>query len=342
MSPSAQPYVVQIPSGLARRARELVERRSTAYLDLSELLVVALENQLALEERPPPGAVGTGDDPTGAEHAGRNDEEDRAILELLRKPSAVGPNVVTAASASTGKSLFALTNRLSPVALGARVLVNMVEQGAPPSVAEFAAEAGRCAREVGLRLRAEERQERVPASQRRSIGWPVGSDEQKTLDRFIWAFLVHSPDDPDRGAMAELGLASVVENKVLPTRRGLELAIAPSPILDGVPGWTLSAEQQEILRSCLLDMPEELKEVVAAIDNAISVTQSVVDRSIRSAHPHWTDNQLVAQRAAVLGRLRELNVLEVEGRGPKAMVTMNASAEDFVKNVLDRVKGKAA
>jgi hypothetical protein len=48
--------------------------------------------------------------------------------------------------------------------------------------------------------------------------------------------------------------------------------------------------------------------------------QGAIDDALQSLNPDWSDKQTVAHRAAMLGRLRDLGLASVEGRGPTAVI----------------------
>jgi hypothetical protein len=258
----------------------------------------------------------------------------RPDAELLVRPDQA---VSTLPPTRSTKELFVLTNRLSPFAVAMRVLVNLALQaGTSPEAQAFMREAGRAARLVGLRLRGEELRNTVSAPERRSTGWPVGPNVEKTLARFRTSFLLSGMSG--EGPIVALGLAAVRDGHIHPTPDGLELARAPSPLLEECSGWTLGTEQQAILRRCILAMPGELMEVaffLKALGRAGGSSEEI-DRSAQERHPEWTANRLVAHRAALIGRLRELGVIELVPDVP-GRLRLSDSGSEFYREVVAHV-----
>jgi len=187
--------------------------------------------------------------------------------------------------------------------------VNQVLALGPPAVDAYAVVACECARAVGLRLQAEDRHAGRRGTDRRWIGWPVGENLEKTFDRFRSSFLI----DEHSGALRELGLAATVNGHIHPTERGIDLALAPSPILSETQGLTLGEQQQTVLASAILDHPNEFLEVAVVI-RALASSRGLgwsdaIEGTVLQAHPDWSHNRLTAHRAAMLGRLRDLGVI---------------------------------
>ena len=66
----------------------------------------------------------------------------------------------------------------------------------------------------------------------------------------------------------------------------------------------------------------ELLDLVAGVDG----DQTALDAALQVAHPTWTENHAAAHRAAIVGRLVELDLLEVDGRGRAARLSPTADA----------------
>jgi hypothetical protein len=93
----------------------------------------------------------------------------------------------------------------------------------------------------------------------------------------------------------------------------LELALETTPLLDGGDDQALGDRQREILAERLIALPGERREITAflqAIDQA-GGAQDEVDKELAHVHPTWTEAQVVSHRAALIGRLRDLQVIDV-------------------------------
>jgi hypothetical protein len=345
---SSQPVVVRLSPRLARGARLLLEHSNSPYRDLNELMATALENLLVLHDTEPPeehSSMASRRPPKAGVRAKVVPNKDRPahkddIRPLLRRPTE--GNTRTGLERRSGQPFFVLTNRLNPFALASRILVNLTLRDGPPDIGRFLAEAGGSARAVGLRLRAEDRAVNRRGPEKRSVSWPIGEDEHKSLDRFSWSFLVWRPGaGRGFGPLADVGLATISdEMHVLPTDRGVELAAAPSAILGEAEGWTLSSEQQTILRDAVLAMPGESDEVAYFLDSVDRVggRQREVERQLAERHSKWSANRIVAHRAALLGRLRDLDLLTVSGVGDAAHITTSAAGSAFIEQVAKRAR----
>jgi len=337
-----QPLLVYLPAVLARRARALLESPEAPYRDLSELVTVALENHLTLVEH---GAAPAGDaveEPLVTHQDGDTTTENRTEVgtsstdtpghpgEELLGPVPDVP-IATRPPERSDEPLFVLTNRLSPIALALRVLVHQVLRSGPPQVAQFLDAAGRQARIVGLKLRDADKKGN---GEKRYIGWPVGPDLEKTLLRFRNSFLLQRGGSP--GPVTQLGLAVVDRGVLHPTPDGVELARAPSPVLGEIDGLTLGVEQQQVLRRCLLAMRGEVHEMAIFLRRLDmqggAATPQQLDDAVTQAHPEWSENRLVAHRAALVGRLRDVGVLEATGQEFPFRVA--PEGVEFVKDVL--------
>lgn len=337
MESPKQRIVVDIPPRLGRDVRKtLLYGENAPYQDLSEAVVAALESLLVLYGSPP-AVEGNGTPPPAAE-AFQVSASPIPVDDLLLRPEeGVAQDLPMEAHVAPTKPLFALTNRLNPFPTASRVLVNMASQG-PVPVDSFIREASGFARTIGLHLRDEDRRMGRKGSQKLHVGWPVGEDSEKSLDRFAWSFLVWPKTNNGGGPMVELGLAVTRENFVLPTREAFELAQAPNPILREASGGVLCAYQQELLRRLIAGMEDEADEVEfflrAVTDNEGS--QPLVDDSLLADNQGWSRNQVIAHRAAMLGRLRDLGVLVVEGSGPSALISLTPEGRKYLAELGER------
>lgn len=315
-----QVYVIRLPAALARRARNLLDSDGSSYRNLSELAAVALENQLALE-------TDDGNVPAAASSLSVRKDVPETLLIMPE-----GDVPVAKAVTPSAVGLFMLTNRLAPFPAVLRMLVNMSIQE-PPLPNEFLAVVGRCARELGLRLKAGDQRGHAKGITRRATAWPTGADPVKSIERFAMSFLVL----PNRaggvsGPLLDLGLVAQNEfGRLLPTEAGLHLARLPNPLLEErASDSALSDEQAALLRGSLRNWPAES----AAIDEFIAVAHRSpdmrsLDSGLAAVHRDWTQSRVSAHRAAMVGRLMDAGVLQVEGRAPNARVALNSAVADF-------------
>ena len=240
---------------------------------------------------------------------------------LSRNVGAVPPDL--APEPMTDEAFFFLTNRLAPIKVATRVLANMRGQGEWPPLREFQLSAAIAARELGLRLKKSDQQNGIPPTDRRSTGFPVGPQERNSLDAFVDRFTLTEQGAGPGGPLAVLGLATARTGRAVLTHAGWRLGTESSPLIDGVAGRSLSAAEQTILLEQLQKASRELALVreflgFAAVGRGIP---AIVDEFLADSHPEW-GNDVASWRSAMLGRLRELDVVQVEGRAAKTRIKL--------------------
>ena len=339
-----QVHIIHIDPELARRARHSIAT-SGAYDDLSEFVEVALSNQLAVE--PPLNAAPDASRPA-RDHGNDRPKERRSVRgresartdavgpreNLLRRPDAP-PRTATAPD-QPSVALFSMTNRLFPIKVALRVLAVLAD--ATPeaiSVSAFQEAAAHTARALGLRLRAEDAEARRRGTDRRWIALPVGDDETAATGRFIHHFTITS-DNSGRlfGPLADLGLATVDSTRgLLLTPAGASVALAPSPVLDQAgDGAALLGDEERALFIAAINANDgelvSVREFVHVVNDKHG-KQSAVDETLAELHSGWSSAQAVAHRAAMLGRLRDLGLAEVEGRGGDGLIRLDPQIDDY-------------
>ena len=313
--------VLRIDSQLARSVEGFIESPDVGYGSISEFAETALRNQLNLElegdqtvpqlASPPPESTSHGS--------------------LLAKPTEPQERLLEP-RASSSEELFVLTNRFGPIKIACRVLSNMRREGRGPTIEDFQESAAKSARQLGLKLRERELVEGLRGSRRISTAFPFGKNERAGLNRFIASFTVGENQGAVSGPLAILGLANIEHGSVYLTEAGWELASAPSPLLGEAAGTTLSTEESTILIKRVAESPGERRAVRRFLDvvKKTGGTQSKVDAKLRRANPSWSSEFATSYRTAMSGRLTDLGVANVDGRGPKAVIqvadTPNATA----------------
>jgi hypothetical protein len=328
-----QTFVVRVHEGLARDVLQFLARAGHGYRTLDEFAEVALLNQLSAESASGEAASGsavTPARPAPALHAlaGAVPASRAALLAPVEGAPAV--RVAENAVRPEGE-LFVLTNRFGPMKAGLRVLANLSRSGEWPEVVVFQEESARAARELGLRLRAEDSIHRRPAAQRRWIGFPVGQDERAALDRFVFSFAITGSGASPAGPLAMLGLAAIVDSRVALTEAGWALAVARSPLIDGGATGTLSQEESGIIRAQIASSPGELAAVLEFLDvvKRAAGRQPRVNDLLSQRRRSWTADYVSAHRASMAARLAELGAVSITGRGSKAVLAHLPAAEEF-------------
>ena len=312
---SVQTLVIKVPADLSRHVRAFIGD-SDAYDDISEFAAVALGNQLSLE---------------GAEEGAAEPEEQvDGTSPLLRLP---GPRVVEPpppGQLDESTPLFVLTNRLFPIKVASRVAANLTG-GSPIALRELNRTAAEVARGLGGALRREDEGANRKGQARRWIGLPVSADRNPALRRFASSFTLHADGSGTaRGPMAQLGLADLVgeDHEAQLTETGWQLAAAANPILDGSGDGTLGPVEREIFITVLRRQPSERQAALEFINfvEEAGGAQSEVDARLGTKHPDWSSTRVTSHRAAMLGRMSDLGLVSVEGRGDAALITLAAGA----------------
>jgi len=315
-----QTFVIRLEENLARKVSHLLASRDRGYSSLDELVQVALQNQLGIEEA---------EDPHAPDSARATKPIGTLALKMLEDteppPNLAQPQV------SSNERLFVLTNRLSPIKVAARVLALMGVESVWPVLEDFQEKAAKVARDVGLDLREEDLASQKRGQARRWVAYPIGDDERAAYSRFVTSFTMQVNDGKALGPMIILGLGNVKDGRAVLTEAGWRLAAAPSPILDGAEGLTLSKEEAVILRRQVLDASgerEAVQEFLQIVKRAAG-SQVRIDEMLATRYPDWTETLTIAHRSALIGRLSDLGVLEVSGRGPTAKLRLLPYAGEF-------------
>lgn len=231
------------------------------------------------------------------------------------------------------RALPFLMNRMNPVAYVTRVVGNMSRC----PLGEVADAVGSVGRSVGQRLQELDDVHRAKGSRRQAVSWPVGEDAERSAAKFVDSYFMTSARD---GGLIDLGLARVVNDHLVLTQLGRWVAASPLPLLgeSEVEGGTaaLGTEARDALSDALLGNPAEVREM-AYLFEAVGRSegpQGDIDEVLRAVHDEWSEGMVASNRAAMVGRLRDLGVLEVEGRGPRARVQVTASGRPFAEKVL--------
>ena len=360
-SPS-QSLIVRLPADKARQIVRLVDLPGSAYQSVDEFIRVAIENQLTLEgdldwghdvdasttmtpeqspEKVPGGRAATSahaapKKPSRVPAPAAPVSESPVVDEdLLRRPAIEGLTT-RAATPTSGQPISSFTNRLAPVIAGPRVLANLSIHADSPSAETFLDLTAKASRNLGLRLRTEDDAANRRGRLRRSTAWPVGDDESKSLIRYRNCFMF-STEKEKRGSytgpLLDLGLVTVADGKVFLTENGASFATALSPAIDESTGVALLSDQhRDLLAEAVVHIPGELLEVdhfLSAVERT-SGFQDDIDKALGVRHNAWSEAQVVSHRAAIVGRLRDLAVIDIE-TDPKTVIVPGPRHTAFLK-----------
>jgi hypothetical protein len=353
---SRQALVVRVEANLARAARAFLTDAPHAYAGLDELIEVALVNQLNIEGFPLRSSALADDHNSAAAFPHVDPAVDKTVVHKRQR----GPGDVPTTSSIIGdptaalvepqtpgdESLFVMTNRLSPIKVAARSLaVSSRETGNWPTIGDFHAQASAFARAVGLRLRAE--------GSRRWVGYPVAPDIAKAKERFVNSFTIIAAGGRARGPMSLLGLAAIIEEsrptkrsrgekstarpvlRVALTNAGWKLATLPCPLLGECDGETLSSAEATLLIDQILRAPRErdaIRGFLGLVRRSAGI-QSRLDELMATRDSQKSADLVVAERAALVGRLTDLGLVLHEGRGAGGRVSLTSSGRELLDHL---------
>jgi hypothetical protein len=137
------------------------------------------------------------------------------------------------------------------------------------------------------------------------------------------------------GPSLDLGLTTVVAGKAFLTEEGSAFAAATIPAVDEPAGVNLfCGDHLDILARAIINIPGELMEIqrfLAAVDRSSGV-QEDIDRQVAADHAQWTEAQVVTHRAAMVGRLSDIDVIDVESTGTgKATIVPAPYFDSFLR-----------
>jgi hypothetical protein len=328
------------PELYARIAEQVREGR---YLDLAQFLDLAARNQLALEANPqaalplanadaeqlvdevaerrigPSELAGRGS--RRRDSVARRAGEWRSFLTRVELPSErfAAPDVDPAID----HVLWGQTNRLLPVAVGVRVLANLLGEADEFPVTTWHEQATA----VATALRDDLRRWDERADRAHGTRWATAFPERKesSAQRYINQFLgTPARDGRSDGGAAFLGLVTISGSGdkacVTLTSNGAFWASLPNPIFDGdgEPESTFSEEEVRFflrhLREFRVGEYRFLNTMAALVAEGLSREEQ--NEAIARAYPGW---QSVAStmRAGAIGRLGDLGLLERTRHGLK-------------------------
>lgn len=329
-STASVPFVVQLPAALARDVAARVDAPNSPYESVSDYLTTAARNHLALEAgltlpstttspvKPP-----TVTRPLPAVHT--LPESDSFVdVALVRRPAC--EDIITADPMPQNQALSFLTNRAAPFQPVARIAANL----RPASPRAFIDAAADVVREIGLRLQEDDQRRGLGMADRRATSYPTGAKPEGSKQKFAVSYLF-DPTDLS-GPAFDAGILTVDEDgRIVCTPAGAELAAAPNGFLDGCDeGERLSFEASNALINALLANEDEVS-LIRMFCDAVSAAKGVqpdVDAKLKmDLGRDVSDGSVTSLRAALIGRLRDLGIADVSGRGTNAVITIyDASA----------------
>lgn len=233
-------------------------------------------------------------------------------------------------------------NRIFPLKVALRVLGNMIKQGKKSTmdVNTFREKAAEVARGVGLKLLAIEKEEGRKRGEKVSSGLPIGEPEFKSKSRYKNHFLVSvRKDGMLDGALARFKFINIEkeENKknIGITKEGLSFASLENPIIDKEEcNVSFSDEEKEFyLKYVATEIPGEYRAIrwmLSAIKKGVNRREDIND-ALSKRYQEWTEAIVNTQRAGLMARMFELDLLDREKSGVEVTYKISKRGGDILK-----------
>jgi len=345
-------YIINIPKHLLDEIRKVLEKGE--YNNVNELIITSIENQLTLES----GEIIQEDlfstvvkkpkyipKEAHEKEGGLDYSKWLSVKNLGNIKTFPLPEIKDLEQPNSNYNdywLWGQINRIFPIKVGLRVLVNMQQEKEDfVLLDDFHKHAGEIARGFGQKLAGIDNQLKRKRDERVSTALPMGEKEEKAVGRYVSQFLaIKRTNGILDGAMARLKFVNIQsrnekEASIGLTKEGLEFAKLKNPILDEdlQSENTLSVEEADLYISHIRNhVPEELnpiKTILHIIKNG-ATTVTEIDREMKKIKPGWTDVVVTTQRSGALGRMSELGLLEKNKKGVKVTYRISERGKKLI------------
>lgn len=329
--------IVRLRPDQARKARGLLD--SGLYASYNEFLMVAIDNQLNLEEQ-------EGDATT---HDTLQVQKPRSTA-LPGPASADGPAVQLADNVPPASGpIWGQYNRFAPAIVALRTAAEMTDNSGTTwvSIDDYWNQASKVALAVGQKLRDLDVKRGNKRGSRLDTAFPLGQAQEKSLRRFQQQFAGDLAKRADRpvGMAPECRFLQVERHDdqvmVALTEPGRRLAALPFPAIDiQEPAATLAPQQVAFLLDHITrHIPDEARfarQLLERIDEG-GATMQDLEQMARQFDTTWNEDVASTQRGGLVGRLNELGLLTVGRTG----LNSTYSATDAGRNALRMLNGGA-
>lgn len=349
-------YVVDISKNQAEKIERLIENGK--YNSIAQFVSTAITNQVYLEGSDEDKLTNTGNALISkkVESSGFKNLELKDInpvpvpLPELKDIVSSVPRVDSNKISNNFIWLWGQINRVFPIKLGLRVLFNMINNDQWVELEEFREEAAKIASNVSYTIKEHEYSNKVLKQKRISTGLPE-KGKYKSLLRYKSHFLANlRSDDLLDGAMVNLRFVNLkrdTKSKILIglTKPGIEFSKLINPIMDKEK-YNTSLNNEEIKFYI-----EHIKKYVPGENYAINwllkkITSGVSDRTdinrllkeeigYKWKSNNWkaTDKFVNTQRAGLMARMFDLNLIVREKKGIEVVYKISDFGREFIDNV---------
>lgn len=347
-------YIVDLSDNQNERIKNLMQRGR--YSNIASFIFSAIENQLYLEESSKSvvltDSVSKADNAQALKSTQKLDSSEFGFLlsrdNLSNIPTIDPPEdkVIILPSERKGSDsnlwVWGQVNRIFPLKIGARILSNMIKESGENYVNldTFRTKASSVAREMGLKLLAQENKDNRKRDFRVSSALPIGEPSFNSESRYKNHFLVSLRKTGSLdGASARFKFLNVKkigrDISVGITKGGLEFALLENPILDRN-DYNTSLSSGEVdfyisyIRSYVLGEYEAIRWMVLAISKGINKREAINDALLKK-YPEWGAIIVNTQRAGLMSRMFELGLLDREKTGVQVKYKVTSKGEALFK-----------
>jgi hypothetical protein len=332
-------YIIELSSANVQAIKLLIDLGK--YENVQSFVQAAIENQLYIEKQP----IDRVDLVT------KEKEPQQQITSLhgslvSRPISELGMKAVEVPEADlpSAQILWALYNRIFPVKVSLRVLLNILKSNPTEdgyvSLTQVQDSATEEARRLGRELSYVDKRSHRVKGDKLSTGLPRRGD--KSGDRFKFHF-VGSINSKNRvsGAPAILRFVAIRKDRqgqaqIGITKSGLQFASLENPVLDKADYATPISEEEAnfYLQHISENLPREYAlniSVLKAIESGRTTPNELI-QIILDLHPHTRNEEAQAIRSSLISRLSELGLLSRRRNGLNVTYSLSMKAIDFLAN----------
>ena len=350
-------YIIDISQAQAKQIEALIEKQR--YESVNQFISVAIENQLHIEKTD----ISKPEDESGAKKKpfikkkfhdtrGFPEEEIEIFLPIPDElPKPVTPPIFSDLASCQNNIMeekcwmWGQINRIFPVKLALRFLLNKIASGQWIELEKFKEEAAKIAIEVGKAIKSYEEEKNKKRDDKISAGLPrISEDQFKSLTRYKAHFIGSLRKDGKLdGAMPFLRFANFMKDdksKVLIgiTEAGYEFARLENPVID-LKNYENSFGQLEIdfyLNHVYKNVKGEfnaIKWLLNKMINGISDRTALNNEIGREFGEVWGSSDAVinTQRAGLMSRMSELGLIDKEKEGIQVRYSISEKGKDFLE-----------
>lgn len=333
-------YIIDLPDAEVQKIKALIANRK--YEDIHSFILTAIENQIYIENQPIASPISDFSESTRKEKLNMP-----SLTNQLDSNSSIVTVLEPQPEALNAETLWVLHNRIFPIKVSLRVLLNILESNPANdgyvdliSVQEAAVEE---ARKVGHILSKMDKSYHRLHGEKLSAGLPSGTKDP-ARDRFKLNF-VGSINSKNRlgGAPAILHFINITrdqkgQSQIGITKSGFEFATIENPVLDKEDYTrTLSEEESNFyLKHISEKLPKEYSisvNILKAISDGHNTPNELTDVTLKTKSDLKKDEAQTI-RASLISRLFELGLLTRKRTGLNVTYFLTGKSTDLLKKIL--------